>query len=166
MKASELLSNAQKDVLDCHKLANGEYETELPRNCQMINAPAVKDERGQLCYMESGSHIPFPIARVFYIYNVQEGATRGDHSHNTCAEVVFAVSGAFTMTVDDGNRRVAIRMNRPDIGILIPPGVWCKLSDFEEGTVCSVLASERYDASGYTLSYEEYINNQNNRGKR
>ncbi len=144
-------------VFDCNDIAENPAQADLPTGCRIIVLPTANDSRGELCFMEGETHIPFKIARVFYIYNVNEGASRGDHSHSTCAEVVFAVHGAFTMIVDDGTCRVAIRMNRPNMGILIPAGVWCKLTDFAPGTVCSVLASEKYDSKGYTYSYEEYI---------
>lgn len=142
---------SEEDIME------GTYLRDMPKGCKLIVTPKACDARGELCFMEGNGHIPFPIARVFFLYNIPEGATRGDHSHNTCVEVVFPVHGEFTMTVDNGKKRASIRMTKPHIGILIPPGVWCKLTDFEKGTVCAVVASHKYDASGYTLSYEEYI---------
>lgn len=130
---------------------------EMPAGVCLIEVPGVTDSRGSLSFMEAERHIPFPIERVFFLYDIPCGASRGDHSHRTCAEVVFAVHGAFTILVDDGTHRMAIRMNRPHVGILIPAGIWCKLLDFEKGTVCTVVASEKYDASGYTYSYSDYL---------
>ena len=129
----------------------------VPEGVRLIAIPGVRDSRGSLSFMEGEVHIPFPIARVFFLYDIPEGASRGDHSHRSCAEVVFAVHGAFTMEVDDGTQRMAVRMDRPDVGILIPAGIWCRLLDFAEGTVCAVMASEKYDASGYTYSYSDYL---------
>lgn len=157
MNAESPLKVPENMVFDCMEVLNAHSGVCLPGGCRLIEVPGVADDRGELCFMEGESHIPFEIARVFYIYNVKKGASRGDHSHRSCAEVVFAVHGSFTMIVDDGKRRVAVRMNRPNVGILIPPAVWCKLTDFAEGTVCSVLASEKYDEKGYTYSYEDYI---------
>lgn len=129
----------------------------VPAGVRLIAIPEVRDARGSLSFMEGDVHIPFPIARVFFLYDIPAGATRGDHSHRSCAEVVFAVHGAFTMEVDDGTRRMAVRMDRPDVGILIPAGIWCRLLDFDKGAVCAVMASEKYDASGYTYSYSDYL---------
>lgn len=139
-----------------NELLNVTPVEELPTGVRLIAVPGVTDSRGSLAFMEGDVHIPFPIARVFFLYDIPSGASRGDHSHRTCAEVVFAVHGAFTMAVDDGRHRMAVRMDRPDVGILIPPGIWCRLLDFAEGTVCAVMASEKYDASGYTYSYSEF----------
>ncbi|MBQ0021510.1 MAG: FdtA/QdtA family cupin domain-containing protein [Bacteroidales bacterium] len=141
------------------EVLKGMYAEWMPKGVRLIEIPDVTDQRGSLCFMEGDNHIPFRIERVFFLYNIPEGAQRGDHSHSTCAEVVFAVHGAFTMKVDDGERSISIRIDRPNVGILIPAGIWCQLLNFEQDTVCAVVASERFDATGYTYSYDEYIKN-------
>ncbi|HZK03045.1 MAG TPA: FdtA/QdtA family cupin domain-containing protein [Bacteroidaceae bacterium] len=128
----------------------------LPRGCRLIDFPEKIDRRGVLSFAEGHQHIPFQIERVFWIYGVPEGEIRGDHAHNESSEVVVPVSGSFLMVVDDGVRRVEIFMDSPSQGILIPPGVWCELSSFAPGTVCVVLASHSYNASGYTHNYKQY----------
>ena len=133
---------------------------QLPRGCRIIDFPESVDDRGALSFAEGAHHIPFQIERVFWIYGVPEGKTRGGHSHSESAEVVVPVSGGFNMMVDDGANRITVRMDSPRKGILIPPGVWCDLRDFEPGTVCVVFASHPYNASGYINDYSEYLNEQ------
>jgi len=133
-----------------------EHEKDMPRGCRMVGIRSVRDARGGLAFAEGQSDVPFPIRRVFWIYDIPEGAQRGGHAHSTCAEVVVPVCGAFTMVLDDGERRVEVRMTRPDEGVLVPPAVWCELKDFETGTVLVVMASHPYDASGYVNDYDEY----------
>ena len=128
----------------------------LPGGSRLIPIPSVSDERGVLAFATGGVGIPFPVARVFWIYDVPETQHRGGHAHRTCAEVVFAVRGSFTMCVDDGTSRSEVCLSEPTEGILIPAGVWCELKDFEPGTVLVVLASHSYDAEGYINDYEEY----------
>lgn len=128
----------------------------LPGGCRLIHLPEHRDQRGCLSIAEAKKEIPFAIERVFWIYDVPEGEVRGAHSHNECAEVVVPVSGAFDMMVDDGTTRATIHMDSTHMGILIPAGVWCQLSNFTPGTVCVVLASHPFNATGYTHDYSTY----------
>lgn len=113
------------------------------------------DERGSLSFAE-WSHLPFAPKRVFWIYDVQEGKTRGGHAHRTCAEVVFAVQGSFDMFVDNGETTETIHISKANEGIYIGPNVWCELRNFAPGTVCVALASTEYDAKGYINHYEDF----------
>lgn len=128
----------------------------LPRGCRLIDFRQCTDERGSLSVAEGRRQVPFAIERVFWIYDVPEGQSRGEHSHNECTEVVVPVHGAFDMMVDDGECRTTVHMDSPHQGILIPPGVWCRLQNFAPGTVCVVFASHPYNAAGYTHDYAEY----------
>lgn len=132
----------------------------MPRGCRIIEFPERADDRGSLSFAEGAHHIPFQIERVFWIYGVPDGKTRGGHSHSESAEVVIPVTGAFTMMVDDGNTRISVRLDSPRKGILIPPGVWCDLRDFAPGTVCVVFASHPYNAAGYINDYSQYLTEQ------
>mgnify|MGYP002626437223 CR=1 FL=1 len=131
-------------------------ENLLPEGCRLIPIPCVGDERGRLAFAEGDSTIPFPVRRVFWIYDVPVEARRGGHAHWTCAEVVVAVQGGFTMYLCDGIAEAEVRMERADVGILVPAGVWCELRDFQPHTVLVVMASEPYGAQGYVHSFEEY----------
>ena len=133
-----------------------EQHDQLPRGCKLIHLPVRTDKRGSLSFAESGGDIPFSIERVFWIYDVPQGEERGAHSHNECSEVVIPIQGEFDMTVDDGITQQTVHMDSPHTGILIPPGIWCRLSNFAPGTICVVLASHPYNASGYTHDYQEY----------
>jgi len=133
---------------------------QLPRGCRIIEFPEQTDDRGALSFAEGAHQIPFQIERVFWIYGVPQGKTRGGHSHSESAEVVVPVSGSFNMMVDDGTHSLVVHMDSPRKGILIPPGVWCDLRDFAPGTVCVVFASHPYNASGYINDYSEYLTEQ------
>ena len=130
----------------------------LEEGWRLVTVPQNDDQRGSLCFAE-WQHLPFEPQRVFWIFGVPEGAQRGRHSHATCAEVVFPVSGSFDMTVDTGSQRRTIRMDRPDTGIYIGPNTWCELTGFAPGTVCVVFASQPYDPQGYVNDYEVFLQN-------
>lgn len=113
------------------------------------------DERGSLSFAE-WKHLPFEPKRVFWIYGIKEGKTRGGHAHRTCAEVVFAITGGFDMFVDNGEEQLTIHISNPAEGIYIGPNVWCELRNFAPGTVCIALASAPYDANGYINDYNDF----------
>lgn len=121
----------------------------------IITLPEHTDQRGSLSFAE-WKHLPFEPKRVFWIYDVKEGKTRGGHAHRTCAEVVFAIQGSFDMFVDNGEETEIIRISKANEGIYIGPSVWCELRNFAPGTVCVALASTDYDAKGYINNYEEF----------
>ena len=129
----------------------------MPKGCRLISIPGVRDERGELAFAEVQKEIPFDVRRIFWIYNVPDGAVRGGHAHWECAEVVVPVCGAFTIMLDDGQCRVSLHMTSPHEGVLIPPGVWCELRDFQPGTLLVVMASQTYNPVGYVHSYEQYL---------
>ena len=128
----------------------------MPRGVKLIELPQNVDERGRLYYMECADVLPFEVRRIFWISDVPRGKTRGGHAHWTCQEVIFPVTGNFEIEVDDGKVCRTIVMDRPSCGITVPAGVWCELRNFAPGTVCVVLASEKYDLSGYALTREEW----------
>lgn len=123
----------------------------------LISIPSVIDERGGLSFAEARRTIPFAVERVFWIYDVPQSAVRGGHAHWQCSEVVVAVSGGFTLVLDDGQKRTEMRLDRPDQGAIVEAGVWCELRDFAPNTVIVVMASHPYCAEGYVHTYEEYL---------
>lgn len=122
-----------------------------PARHRWLELPVIPDRRGALTFIEHGRHIPFEIKRVFYIYDVPEGQTRGSHSRVGFDEVIVAVAGAFEVVLDYGDEQCAVNLGRPDGGLFLPGAVWRELRNFSPGAVCLVLASERYDG-GTTVS--------------
>lgn len=117
----------------------------------------VKDKRGELCFAEEGKEIPFSVKRVFWISNVPNGETRGGHANWSCSEVIFAVAGSFQITLDNGTTSKTFLLTAPNQGIEIPAGVWCVLHDFQENTVCCVVADQEYSSEHYVNDYQSYI---------
>lgn len=115
------------------------------------------DERGQLIALEENKNIPFPIKRVYFMYDTQKDVHRGLHAHKKLQQVLFCVSGACTIRLDDGREKVEVKLNRPEKGLYIGPGIWREMYDFQAGTVLMVLASEYYNESDYIRDYQEFL---------
>lgn len=131
--------------------------TLLPKGCFIVQLPNVSDERGSLAFGEAEHHIPFPIKRVFWTYDIQGDNMRGDHAHRTCQMVLFPIGGSFDIEIDDGERQTLLHMDDPSQGVFIPPLVWCRLMNFTKDAACISLASEEYRAEDYIHDYEEFI---------
>lgn len=130
----------------------------LPRgSVREIELPQIHDPRGDLTFVEGGNHIPFPIARVYYLYNVPVDAERGGHAHKDLEQIVFALSGSFRMTVDDGEARTEHWLRDPRRGLHISRMIWREMDAFSQGAVCMVLASQPYDETDYFRDYDKFL---------
>lgn len=126
-------------------------------DCQVFELPIVHDPQGNLTFIEQKRHVPFEIARVYHLYDVPGGATRGGHAHRDCEELLVAMSGSFEVVLDDGREKKSVRLSRSHLGLYLPPMIWRELIDFSSGSVCMVLASEYYDEADYIRDYGEFL---------
>lgn len=128
-------------------------------DCTMIELDKHhSDRKGNLCVVENGNTIPFDVMRVYYLYDVPGGESRGSHAHRKLEQLIIAASGSFTVTLNDGKCKRSFHLNRPYQGLYVKPGMWRELDDFSSGAVCMVLASEVYDAKDYIRDYDEFLN--------
>lgn len=127
-------------------------------DCRLIELERHTSPRlGNLSVVEGDDTLPFPIKRVFHIYDVPGGESRGGHSHRRIKEFIVAVSGSFTVTVDDGKNKKSFFLNRPYRGLLVETGVWVTLEDFSSGAVALVMTSDHYDADDHIKDYDQFI---------
>lgn len=125
-------------------------------HCKIIELPKITDPRGNLTFVEGGNHIPFEIKRVYYLYDVPGGAERGGHAHKELHQLIVAMSGSFDVVLDDSNRKRRFHLNRSYYGLYLCPMVWRELDNFSSGSVCMVLASNRYSEDDYYRNYRDY----------
>ena len=114
------------------------------------------DNKGNITVVENSKTIPFDVKRTYYLYDVP-GGSRGAHAHKELQQMIVAASGSFDVTLDDGNVKRTFTLNRPYQGLLIVPGIWRDLNNFSAGSVCLVLASEKYDENDYIRDYESFL---------
>ena len=126
-------------------------------DCRLVDIRKYSDHRGYLSVIEGSIDIPFEIQRIYYLYMVPE-ASRGAHAHKHLQQFMVATSGSVHVTLDDGRQKMSFVLDRPWKGLYVPPGLWRDLDNFSGGTVCMVLASEKYEAEDYIRDYQEFIN--------
>ena len=117
----------------------------------------VRDMRGDLCVAEVGQDLPFVVQRSFLIYNVPNAELRGEHAHLRCHQFLMAVRGSVRVMVDDGRQREEFVLDRPNLGLHLPPMVWGTQYRYSEGAVLLVLASEPYDPQDYIRDYQAFL---------
>lgn len=128
-------------------------------DCGIIELDRHHSQRkGDISVVENGKEVPFDVKRIYYLYDVPGGADRGGHAHKELYQLIVAASGAFKVVLDDGENKMAFTLNRPYQGLLVKPGIWRTLTDFSSGSICMVLASEKYDENDYIREYNEFIN--------
>jgi hypothetical protein len=125
--------------------------------CEIITLPKISDPRGNLTFIEGENHIPFGIERVYFLYDVPGGAERGGHGHKELHQLIIAMSGSFDIVLDDGYQKKRFHLNRSYYGLYVCPMIWRELDNFSSGSVCMVLASNKYDETDYYREYNSFI---------
>jgi hypothetical protein len=122
-----------------------------------IDLPVIPYRAGNISPIENRKEVPFDTKRIFYLYDIPGGESRGAHAHRECWQFLIAASGSFQVLADDGIQQESFFLNRPYRGLLIPPGIWASELDFSSGAVCLVLASHTYQAEDYIRNYDEFL---------
>lgn len=160
----------ENNIADAHSYHLSPQTSHLSRDCEkhsIYDCNIIEldrhhsDRKGDISVVENGVTIPFDTKRIYYLYDVPGGVSRGGHAHKGLYQLIFAISGSFTVTLEDGNVKRTFTLNRPYQGLLVKPGIWRELDDFSSGSVCLVLASEKYDEADYIREYEKFLEYRN-----
>jgi hypothetical protein len=125
-------------------------------DCSIIHFPKIQNRAGNITPIQNNIESPFAIKRVYYLYDVPGGESRGAHAHKELEQLIIAASGSFDVTIDDGKNKKTFSLNRPYFGLHLKPGMWRELSNFSSGSICLVLASLLYAESDYIRDYEDF----------
>jgi len=126
-------------------------------SCVVIDLGLVHNPSGNITIVQNGLKIPFNIKRIYYLYDVPGGSERGGHAHKELYQIIIAASGSFDVILDDSKSKKTIKLNRPNFGLLVVPGIWRELVNFSSGSVCLVLASINYNEEDYIRDYHLFI---------
>jgi len=126
-------------------------------DCRVVDVSKIHNNAGNITVVENNTNIPFNVKRIYYLYDVPGGESRGGHAHYELEQYIVAASGSFDVLLDDGTTKKTISLNRPNIALHIVPGLWRALDNFSSGSICMVLASEEYNENDYIRNYEKYV---------
>ena len=126
-------------------------------DCSLCQLNKFHDPEGNLTVVSENVHVPFPINRVFYSYDIPGGEDRGAHAHKECHQFIIAASGSFEVVLDDGTNKRTVALNRPFWGLHVPPGIWASEQGFSSGSICLVLASHGYSEEDYIRNYDDFM---------
>lgn len=127
-------------------------------DCSVIDMSKVHTHNGNITVIENGINIPFEVKRIYYLYDVPGGESRGGHAHHELEQYIIATSGSFDVILDDGINQKKITLNRPYLALHVVPGLWRELNNFSSGSISLVLASEKYKEEDYIRNYQEFLN--------
>jgi len=127
-------------------------------DCALIYLNQLGDRNGHITAINNDKDIPFEVRRVFYLYDIPGGESRGAHAHKDCHQFLVAASGAYEVLLNDGKTQRQVMLNRPNMGLHIPPGIWASEINFSSGSICLVMASHAYNEADYIRDYEGYLN--------
>ncbi len=127
-------------------------------DASLIHLSKIESRSGNITPVHNNKELPFAVKRIFYLYDIPGGESRGAHAHKECHQFLVAVSGAFEVLLNDGKTQRLVQLNRPYFGLHIPPMIWASEINFSSGSVCLVLASHNYSESDYIRDYETYQN--------
>lgn len=128
------------------------------KDCNLFEIDTFKDNRGALSILQNGQGSPFPIERIYYLYDAKVTHIRGVHAHHKLEQVIVAINGSFQIKLDDGFDSKTILLDRPNLGLYICPMIWREVTPVENGGVCMVIASRVYESEDYIHDYDEFIN--------
>jgi hypothetical protein len=127
-------------------------------DCSIIQLPKINFRAGNITVVENEMAVPFNVKRIFYLYDIPGGESRGAHAHKECHQFLIAASGSFEILLEDGITKRQVQLNRANIGLHIPPGIWASEVNFSSGSICLVLASHQYNEKDYVRDYVEFVN--------
>ncbi len=122
-----------------------------------ISFPKHTNDTASLSFLEAERDIPFAIKRVYYIFDVADGARRGLHAHKKLQQVLICIHGSCKILLDDGTDKEVVKLTDPAEGLIVENAVWREMFDFSPGAVLLVLASEYYEESDYIRDYKEFL---------
>ena len=125
-------------------------------DCSIIDVSKIHNKAGNITVVENGKNIPFDVKRVFYLYDVPAGESRGGHAHYELEQFIIAASGSFDVILDDGINKKRVTLNRPNLGLHVVSGLWSELDNFSSGSICMVLSSDLYEEDDYIRDYEKF----------
>ncbi|MDP4206938.1 MAG: FdtA/QdtA family cupin domain-containing protein [Bacteroidota bacterium] len=130
-------------------------------DCVIVPLDKIHNRAGNITIIEGNKNVPFGIKRIYYLYDIPGGETRGGHAHKDLYQLIAAASGSFDVLLDDGKNKKIVKLNHPNYALLVVPGIWRELFEFSSGAICLVLASKKYSEDDYLREYNDFLKYKN-----
>lgn len=127
-------------------------------DCSIIDISKIHNKAGNITVVENDVNLPFDVKRIYYLYDVPGGESRGGHAHYELEQYIIAASGSFDVILDDAVNKRIVTLNRPYMALHIVPGLWRELVNFSSGSITMVLGSQVYNEKDYIRNYKQFIN--------
>lgn len=131
-------------------------------DCYLVDLSKIQDRSGNITVVENGESIPFDVKRIYYLYDVPSGEDRGGHAHYELEQYIIAASGSFDVILNDGRHVKRISLNQPNIALHVVSGLWRELDNFSSGSICMVMASQKFDENDYIRDYKNFLDYKKN----
>lgn len=132
------------------------FKTSTIDDCRLIDLPKYATTAGHITSINNNVEIPFNTKRVYYLYDIPSGETRGGHAHYNLNQLIVAAMGSFDVVLHDGQSEKRITLNQPNQGLLVIPGIWRELENFSAGSILLVLASETFTECDYIRKIKQF----------
>lgn len=129
----------------------------LQEKCPILFFKDLGDERGKLVVIEGREAVPFDIKRVFYIYGSDSTVVRGQHANKKSEFVLINVAGKSKVKITDGKENMVVELDKPMMGVYLPPMIWKEMYDFSSDSVLLCLASTHYNSEEYIRDYDDFL---------
>ena len=126
-------------------------------DCTLIDLPKIENRSGNITVIENNLDIPFEVKRIFYLYDIPGGESRGAHTHKECHQFLVSASGSFEVHLDDGINKKTVILNQPYKGLYVPPGIWASEINFSSGAICLVMTSHKFNEDDYIRDYQDFL---------
>jgi hypothetical protein len=126
-------------------------------DCRIIRLPRISSKEGNLTPVYGNKHIPFEIKRVYYVYDIPGGESRGGHAHKDSLEFIVSLMGSFDVLINDGTRQKTVTLNRAYFGLYVPNLIWRELFNFSSGAICFVITSSLFSEGDYIRDYNDFV---------
>jgi len=126
-------------------------------DCTLIDLSKIENRSGNITVIENNLDIPFEVKRIFYLYDIPGGESRGAHTHKECHQFLVSASGSFEVHLDDGINKKTVMLNQPYTGLNVPPGIWASEINFSSGAICLVMTSHKFNEDDYIRDYQDFL---------
>ena len=123
---------------------------------KLIKFPIFKEDKGELSVFEQNfDAIPFLIKRIFNVRS-EKNSIRGMHAHRLCSQLLICSNGLIEVFCDDAFNQKVFLLDKPNLGLLVPPGIWAEQKYIQQNSSMTVVCDRFYESEDYISDYDQF----------